>query len=150
MSRFILAATITGLIGWAVIISGVALLAKAFAGESWVTVPLASKHSRKGDHNEVNLGIGVEHELNERWRFAGGYYRNSNREDSLYAAAVHVYAKRGSWRFGSLYGVVTGYESDVTPMAGLVASYEQRDWGFNVILFPKDGAIVGFQIKFKW
>ena len=118
--------------------------------ETWISTPVLSYHfDRDSDKNEHNIGIGVEHSLSERVRLASGIFRNSNRIDSGYLVAVRCAYRSTNWCAGALAGGVTGYEKHAIVIGGLALSYEQKAWGANLLLFPKGGGVLGFQIKWR-
>ena len=116
-------------------------------------MPIASYHFKRGQgYNELNLGVGLERKLNERWSIGGGYFRNSNRGDSLFVGATYAPWTLAGLRIGTAMGLVTGYEKSVLPAMLPTATWETRDFGVNVVLIPpadgKPGAL-GFQLKWR-
>jgi hypothetical protein len=108
---------------------------------------------RKG-YEEQNYGIGIETDVSQRIRLALGVYRNSERSDSAYAAAVYcpMTLRSASWRLCGLAGGVTGYNDSVAPLAGLVTSYEGKEWGVNFLILPNKrgdftAGVVAMQLK---
>lgn len=98
-------------------------------------------HFEKGkDYNWLTLGAGFEKTVKETVRIAGGFYRNSHRENSAYIAAVWLplsYAIHdGIARIGLIGGAVTGYSNPLMPVGGLALSYERRRDGWNLIAVP--------------
>lgn len=136
---------VLGLFAALLAICAVGMYARAQA-DTWLTTSIAFYHTHRGGNNERNWGLGLEQDLTERWRLAAGFYRNSRRDESVYAAGVWSF-KTGSFRAGVLAGAVTGYTDKVSPLGGLVLSYEEKRWGGNFIVFPKDGGVAGFQLK---
>ena len=116
-------------------VAAVAMQGKA---ADWLTSTVRSYHMERKGYEEQNYGLGVETEVTQRLRLALGVYRNSERRDSLYGAAVYcpLYLRFANWRGCGLAGGVTGYSDDVAPLAGLVLAYEAKEWGLNLILFP--------------
>lgn len=122
--------------------------------ETYVTVPIASYHFDRGQgYNELNLGFGLERELNDRWRLGAGYFRNSNRDDSLFVGATYAPWSLYGAQFGMALGVVTGYDDRILPLAVPTAIWETHGGvGLNIVLIPpadgKPGAL-GFQMKWR-
>ena len=151
--RFLTAAAVLGFFIWAAIIAGVGLAAKALSAD-WMTSTVRSYHMERKGYEEQNYGLGVETEVTQRLRLALGVYRNSERRDSLYGAAVYcpVSVRFGNWRGCGMAGLVSGYNDTVAPLAGLVLSWEGKDWGTNLLILPnKKGdfteGVMAFQIK---
>jgi hypothetical protein len=126
---------------------------KAKADEWW-TATVRSYHMERKGYEESNLGLGLETDLSQRTRLALGFYRNSERRDSVYGAVVYcpVSVRWGNWRGCGMAGAVTGYNDTVAPLAGAVLSYEGREWGMNLLLLPnKKGdlteGVAALQIK---
>ena len=154
--RFLTAAAVLGFFIWAAIIAGVGLAAKALSAD-WMTSTVRSYHMERKGYEEQNYGIGLERSLFGNTSLALGVYRNSERRDSLYGAAVYcpLYLRFANWRGCGLAGGVTGYNESVAPLAGLVLSYEGREWGMNLLLLPnKKGdlteGVAALQIKRRW
>ena len=123
----------------------------------WLTSTVRSYHMERKGYEEQNYGIGIERSLSGSASLALGVYRNSERRDSLYGAAVWcpVSVRWGNWRGCGLAGGVTGYNESVAPLAGLVLSYEGKEWGANLLILPnKKGdfteGVMAFQVKFRW
>ena len=151
--RFLTAAAVLGFFIWAAIIAGVGLAAKALSAD-WMTSTVRSYHMERKGYEEQNYGFGVETDVSQRLRLALGFYRNSERRDSLYGAAVYCpfTSRWGNWRGCGLAGGVSGYNDTVAPLAGLVLSYEGKEWGANLLILPnKKGdfteGVMAFQIK---
>ena len=132
-------------------VAAVAMQGKA---ADWLTSTVRSYHMERKGYEEQNYGLGVETEVTQRLRLALGVYRNSERRDSLYGAAVYcpVSVRWGNWRGCGLAGGVSGYNDTVAPLAGLVLSYEGKEWGANLRILPnKRGdfteGVMAFQIK---
>ena len=133
----------------------VAAIAMQGKAADWLTSTVRSYHMERKGYEEQNYGLGIEQEVTHTLRFALGVYRNSERRDSLYGAAVWCPASWGSWRGCGLAGGVTGYNETVAPLAGGVLMYEGKKYGFNVLLLPnKKGdptqGVLAFQAKFRW
>jgi hypothetical protein len=155
--RFLTAAAVLGFFIWAAIIAGVGLGAKALSAD-WLTATVRSHHMERGKgYEEQNMGLGIETDLSPRTRLALGFYRNSERRDSLYGAFVYcpVSVRWGNWRGCGMAGGVTGYNDTVAPLAGAVLSYEGKVWGANLLILPnKRGdfteGVIAFQVKHRW
>ena len=109
-----------------------------------IVFTLGSKHTR-GNYEETNPGIGYEKQISERWTLSGGYYRNSNRHDSLYAGAIYTRWKLGEVRLGTSLGIVTGYGKPLPMLAPVVM------WrNLNFVVIPPIGGstgVVALQVK---
>ena len=116
-------------------VAAVAMQGKA---ADWLTSTVRSYHMERKGYEEQNYGLGVETEVTQRLRLALGVYRNSERRDSLYGAAVYcpVSVRFGNWRGCGMAGLVSGYNDTVAPLAGLVLSWEGKDWGTNLLIIP--------------
>lgn len=136
------------------------LLALGMSGraDEWVTATVRSYHMERGKgYEENNTGFGLETDVSPRIRLALGFYRNSDRSDSLYGAFVYcpVSVRWGNWRGCGMAGVVTGYSERVAPLAGMVLSYEGKTWGANLLILPnKKGdfteGVWALQAKRRW
>jgi hypothetical protein len=105
----------------------------------WLTATVRSHHMERGKgYEEQNYGFGIETDVSQRIRLALGFYRNSERRDSLYGAAVWCppYLQYGNWRGCGMAGGATGYNDTVAPLAGFVLSWEGREWGVNILALP--------------
>jgi len=80
----------------------------------FVSKHLETKKTFKGKpYNEDNYGIG--------YRFGGsdiivGYYKNSEHQDSLYAAYEARWKLTDNFQVGVLAGAVSGYERGIVPL----------------------------------
>jgi hypothetical protein len=123
----------------------------------WAIATIGSQHLGGGDFCEHNPGFGIE--TGEASRTMVGVYRNSLREDdrgcdswSVYLGKSWMAFKYGKWSLGGAGMVITGYESAITLGLAAVISYEERDWGWNLVWFPsKDGdfsqGVIGLQLR---
>lgn len=139
-----------------------ALVAIAWAAVSsaqdWIVTNGLAYHFEKGkNYNWLTAGVGFEKSLPEKFgaglRVAGGFYLNSNRNWSTYVAGVWLPLEYGDFRAGLLGAAVTGYKATVTPAPGAVVSYEQRQYGFNLVGVPTaDGSpgVLWLQFKTRW
>jgi hypothetical protein len=142
----------------AFLLGAVAMVAIQGKTEDWLTATVRSYHMERGKgYEEQNYGFGIETDVSQRIRLALGFYRNSERRDSLYGAAVWCppYLQYGNWRGCGMAGGATGYNDTVAPLAGAVLSYEGREWGANLLILPnKKGdftqGVLAFQVKHKW
>jgi hypothetical protein len=142
----------------AFLLGAVAMVAIQGKTEDWLTATVRSYHMERGKgYEESNFGAGIETDVSQRIRLALGFYRNSERRDSLYGAAVWCppYLQYGNWRGCGMAGGATGYNDTVAPLAGAVLSYEGREWGANLLILPnKRGdftqGVLAFQVKHKW
>jgi len=94
----------------------------------------------KMNYNETNTGFGIEHEDGD-YRIMLGQYLNSLRKNSNYAlmgySPFHVNTDYGKFSAGIVGGGITGYPAgDITPALGLLGSYENQDFGINLIATP--------------
>ena len=128
--------------------------------ETWLTVSLASYHFKereenKGSYEQTNPGLGIEHVLNDRWRLGAGTYRSSIRTDASYVGAIYIpsYLQSAYWRLGLAMGVVSGYESNLTPLVVPTLMVEGKKWGANILFVPPvqktNGGGLGFQLKWR-
>lgn len=127
------------------------------AGETWITVPIASWHTErqrengKGAYEQTNLGLGLEYVLSERWRLGAGIYRNSIRSDTGYVGALFAPVKWGPVRLGASVGVVSGYASNLMPVVVPTAMIEGKSVGANLLFIPAyDGQPGGVGLQIKW
>ena len=127
------------------------------AGEVWLTAPIASYHfserEGKGKYEQFNPGLGLEYAFNERWRLGAGTYRSSIRTDASYLGAMYLPVTYKSLRFGLSAGVVSGYETNLSPILAPTAVFEWKRFGFNILFIPPtaktDGGGLGFVAKWK-
>ena len=133
----------------------------------WGVVNIGSRHLGGADDflpagesfNEFNPGIGVEVQWQPRHGLAAGYFRNSVYENSLYALYQYTPLQLGLHvRVGAMVGVVTGYQEyndgGLAPAGGLVAKFEYRRLGANVIFLPEVRNVtphtLGLQLKYRF
>lgn len=104
--------------------------------------------------NSVTEGLGWEHSQTENWRSQIGFYRNSNCRWATYIAEAWTPLHIGKSTSGIIAGVVSGYRATISPVAGLVSSYDLGKWRLNVITIPPSGdsgkGVVWFQIAIPW
>jgi hypothetical protein len=123
----------------AFLLGAVAMVAIQGKTEDWLTATVRSYHMERGKgYEEQNYGFGIETDVSQRIRLALGFYRNSERRDSVYGAAVWCppYLQYGNWRGCGMAGGATGYNDTVAPLAGFVLSWEGREWGVNILALP--------------
>lgn len=124
--------------------------------ETWIVATLAGYHysaEPNKDYNEQNFGLGLEHSLTQRVRFAGGFYRNSNRIDSTYIFVAWLPVERGAVKLGVAAGIVSGYEREPLKVAFPVLAVEGKSLGANITLVPRtnsNAGAVGLQLKWRW
>jgi hypothetical protein len=124
------------------ILLALALPAKA---ETYLVATTVSLHLPRNGYNQWNPGLGLEHDISDRWKLAAGFYRNSIRSDSIYAGAIYTRWKLGEVRIGTSIGILTGYGRPIPMLAPMVM------WGrFNFMVIPplegKSG-VIGVQLK---
>lgn len=135
---------------------GALLLAFALtsAAQDWIVTNGLAYHFEKGkDYNWATAGVGFEKQLREGVRAVGGFYLNSHREWSTYLGGAWLPIAVGAWKAGVLGGGATGYGRPVTPVGGLVLSYELRSYGFNAVFIPpvaSTGGVLWLQAKTRW
>ena len=120
-------------------------------GADWVSVTVGSYHAnRDRGYNEFNYGVGIERDLPwDKWRFAGGFYRNSYDRTTWYTLGVREVLTYGNWKLGVAAGGVTGYTSGrVDSIVAPILAWEGKRYGVNV--FPLTPSVVGFQFKAKF
>ncbi len=95
-----------------------------------------SKHfGGRYEYNEVNPGIGVTYEtVNDRLvkGLLAGTFENSFNDRSNYLGGL-LARRFGNGKYyidlGASAGLLSGYEKDITPMAGLLAQIGKKDLG---------------------
>jgi len=123
----------------------------ARAGTLWIASGFLSHHTshrrepRRG-WNETNTGLGLEYDVDERWRLAAGLYENSVYRTSRYMQAVWTpeasHWQHGSTRItlGAAVGLVDGYprmnHGGWVPTLLPVASVEAGRIGLNLSYIP--------------
>jgi outer membrane scaffolding protein for murein synthesis (MipA/OmpV family) len=138
------------------------LISYSALAETWIVGTVASYHY-SGDKNyeQQNFGIGVEHSLSGSVRSAAGYYRNSNRRDSLYVglawSPLQYGIAEGKLKLGFAALLVSGYETvkdqDLVKAAFPVVSWEGKRFGINIPVIPatnKNAGAIGLQLKVRW
>ncbi|MBM5570184.1 MULTISPECIES: hypothetical protein [Deefgea] len=118
---------------------------------TWITSPVWTHHYNRdmvhdGDLSENNPGIGIERS-NGLWHWMLGGYRNSIRQNSLYAQLAWTplqleFCQNGNLSLGATAGLLTGYKTkvnkyDVIPAGGLFISLETPyHFGVNLVVVP--------------
>lgn len=106
--------------------------------------------------NSITEGLGWEHSQSENLRSQIGFYRNSNCRWSTYAAEAWTPLKLGPTHSGIIAGLVTGYRASITPVAGLVTTYDLGKFALNIVTIPPSGdsgkGVLWFQLSFplRW
>jgi hypothetical protein len=139
-------------------IVAVGLLAKAKAGETWLTYACCAYHlDRHRGYNEENHGIGFEHELTPDFRVAAGTFQNSQRRTSNYVGGSYVPLELGPVRIGSAFGFVTGYSKHTIPALAPIVMIEGKEYSLNIVMVPpvqqgraNTSGVLGFQLKYKF
>jgi hypothetical protein len=126
----------------------------------WVSATLASKHlgaSSSKHYNERNYGLGGENclgtVLGVPLRGAAGFFRNSNRIDSLYVGGSATLVKVGPASAGFAAMLVSGYEVEPVKAVFPVVAIEGEKLGANFSYFPRtksNGAALGMQLKWRF
>ena len=124
---------------------------------NWLHLGAISYHfNRAADYNEINHGLGIEHQFNARHSLSAGAYRNSERRTTVYALYGYTPLQIGIVKLGLLAGLANGYSANngnVFPVALPVAMIERGRFGFNFTVIPSirekvDGG-VAMQFKLK-
>jgi hypothetical protein len=121
--------------------------------DTWGVASVTSYHFDDGNHNQKNLGVGLEQTINEDWSVMAGEYKNSMYRTSVYAGVVWKPLRLGDFHFGFAGGAITGYLSHPVPLAVPTMSWEHQRIGANLFFAPhvKDApGVLGLQLKFKF
>lgn len=107
----------------------------------------------KYDFNEINPGLGIEYEKDNR-RLMLGTYKNSIRRDSNYILIGYMPMHLENLSMGIAGGAVTGYFQSVMPVGGLLATYQHNRIGVNVLMVPNVLSIevygfAGIQLRYR-
>lgn len=132
------------------LVAAVGVLANVRAEEVWAVMSGIAVHLDGREHcNSVTTGLGVE-----RGTYSAGFYRNSNCRWSTYAAKAWLPLQYDKWRGGLLGGAVTGYANKLTPVLAFAATFENKNYGLNIIGIPpaggSSGGVLWFQVKRRW
>jgi len=144
------------------------LCPRACAG-TWVVATVGSYHfDRTNEHNERNLGIGIEQDIARDTRFVAGRVKNSEWHYSNYlGAAFDPIRITEHLRFGAMVGVINGYSNEVRwtadkgsndshdayfPIIVPRASYEISSVGGNLLYMPRsqNRGVLVLQLKFMF
>jgi hypothetical protein len=122
--------------------------------ETWGVATLGSKHLNGKDYCEQNIGPGGEWDWSENTDILAGFYAPNSlcEHESWYLGAQRELVEYGKWRAGVSGLALTGYSSSITLAVALALSYEGKENGFNIVLFPsKKGdftrGVLAFQLK---
>ena len=85
--------------------------------DSVVLYGAAYHTDRSKPHNEVNPGLGLRFRAGDsEFFYALGAYKNSQWNNSVYAAIGTEFWRFGPLSFGALAGVITGYNKSLLPI----------------------------------
>jgi len=122
----------------------------------WAVATLTSYHfDRSVEHNERNLGLGLERGTREA-RLIAGFYDNSNHHLSIYAGGALTPIQIGQAGLGLLAGMVNGYKPHERRFGPLVAptlTFDVKDLGFNIVGAPRllgHKGVLALQVKGKF
>ncbi len=122
----------------------------------WLNAGWLSWHFRKaGDRNAINLGAGLEMDVDPQWTMAGGVYRNSFNNSSVYLGFIRQFWVDRGWRLGLMMGVVNGYrhlnDGAFCPYVFPVLQYQGAALGMNLALVPVVDSVTGglIAVQFK-
>jgi hypothetical protein len=135
-----------------------------------LVVNLASYHinyvptKKHPNMNQFNPGLGMEYELDNRWLFSGGAYRNSYYATSVYAGVswlpLTLPISNGSLQSGVFTSIASGYQETnrgraILPMAGLRFAWRPNSSpvGVDVLVMAREAkttrAVLGFQLSYQ-
>lgn len=123
---------------------------------TWLHLGAVSYHfNRDKGYNEVNAGIGLEHQFTATHSIGAGVYRNSERNISGYAVYGLTPLVLGPVKIGALIGAANGYsahEGRWFPVALPVAMGQWGQFGINLTIIPsiKEKIDGGIAMQFKW
>ena len=116
-----------------------------------------SHHWRHDDeHNDLNLGLGLEYRFSADLGVIAGYYQNSNHKPSEYALLRYQPLHLGPVQLGGLAGVVNGYDRDdgarANGAAMLAASVDLERLNVSLVGMPSVGRRVDgcVSLQFGW
>lgn len=134
-----------------------AATSQGFQPSATLDVSLACVHlkqSARDTLNQFNPGLGVTYNFAHDWSASAGLYRNSLRQNSVYALAAWTplhWQITPTWHVdvGGEAGVLSGYSRQDNPAApfGAAAVIRLRDdkgYGGNIVVVPNHGASAGF------
>jgi hypothetical protein len=123
----------------------------ALGNDTWAVVSGRSYHFERDGQLEWNIGVGIEREVNERWRWLAGGYNNSSGDASFYAAVAYLPWRFWGARAGAILGGVTGYTNhDPSALGGLALSLDGKTQGVNVLFVPAAGGLLFIQWKARF
>ena len=114
-----------------------------------LVVPVVSYHSPRNGYSQINPGLGIERDYNERWALGAGYYRNSNRHDSFYVGANYTHVRLSGWRLGTSLGMVSGY-GGVIPLVAPTVTYDAGGAGISLVIAPPIKGYVMVGVMLRW
>lgn len=130
-----------------------ALLCGQSRADTWLVSTVTSYHTAKQEqYNANNFGLGVEHDIADRWRASAGFYENSYYRRSWYAGASYCLWTSGAWKVGVFGAAVTGYGEPVQAALMPVLTYEAKTWGANIGIVPhpeRGVGVIGLQLKYR-
>jgi len=118
----------------------------AFSQDYLVTTLTSYHFNREKTYNEFNLGLGLERRYSDTWAGSAGVYRNSFYRSSAYALIGYTPFESAGWRYGVVFGGVTGYENRISPWITGMATRDFGRAGVNVIFAP---AAIALQLKYR-
>jgi hypothetical protein len=151
----VVALTLAGPAAFAESLPTTMVLQPSYSSQVWLNVGGFSRHfDRKRDHNEHNLGLGIEYRTSPELSYMAGSYYNSVRKNTTYAAVNWQPWSVGPFKVGAAIGLMNGYPAvnrGGSFFAALpMASYEGRRFGVNVGFIPTvkdvEGAVI---VQFK-
>lgn len=127
--------------------------------KTWIVAPVLTHHFDRqavidDDLNERNPGFGIERS-NGLWHWMLGAYRNSIRQNSVYAQLGWTplqwhFSESGNLSLGAAGGLLTGYQDTekgypIVPAGGIFASLETPyHFGMNLFIVP---TVKSFQVE---
>lgn len=98
---------------------------------------IAAYHSKDpGYYNNSTVGIGLLCEITPITTLAVGTFRNSYYRQTNYVAAVWQPVNIKGVRVGAITGLATGYNDNVVPLLGGVASIPVGPFAVHVVSLP--------------
>ena len=117
------------------------------SAETYLQINGTSLHSKPG-FNAANYGAGIEHDLDNTWSVAAGWYRNSEYNGSTYGYTRYAIWKSGDWNVGIGAGIVTGYNAHkVLPMAFPEVCYSYLCGLFLPQVESTGASVLGLHLK---
>ena len=122
---------------------------------NWLHLGAVSYHfNRAANYNEINPGLGIEHQFNARHSLSAGAYRNSERRNTIYALYGYTPLQIGPVKFGVLAGLANGYSANngnVFPVVLPIAMIERGRFGVNFTVIPsiREKVQGGLALQFK-